>query len=70
MNRVLTDNLRQAGARLQTARRQETSARSHARRLVRLAFTPPNEGYTEVLVAELLGVDRMTVRRWRKETGS
>lgn len=57
----MTDELERAGRKLRSARKTEREAMKAAR----LAALDALElGYTEVEVANTLGVDRMTVRKW------
>lgn len=58
----MTDSLQLAGWRLRTARRAEQVAMKAAR----LAATAAWEaGTPETEIAHELGVDRMTIRKWR-----
>jgi len=57
----MTDNLERAGRKLRSARKAQKDAMESARAA---ALEALEQGYTEVEVANTLGVDRMTVRKW------
>lgn len=57
----MTAELERAGAKLARARNALMKATEDARRAALLAL---GEGVPEAMVARLLGVDRMTVRKW------
>lgn len=57
----MTDNLERAGRKLRSARKTQKDAMEAARIA---ALEALDLGYTEVQVANTLGVDRMTVRKW------
>lgn len=57
----MTDNLERAGRKLRSARKAQKDAMEAARLAALEALA---QGYTEVQVADTLGVDRMTVRKW------
>ena len=58
----MTSNLARAGRKLRSARKAEREAFEVAATAARLAW---ESGATEVEIAQALGVDRMTVRKWR-----
>lgn len=57
----MTDNLERAGRKLRSARKAQKDALEAARLAALDALAC---GYAEVEVANTLGVDRMTVRKW------
>lgn len=57
----MTDDLERVGRKLRSARKAQSEAMEAGRIAALDALT---EGYTEVQVANTLGVDRMTVRKW------
>lgn len=57
----MTDNLERAGRKLRSARKNQKAAMEEAQTA---ALEALDLGYTEVQVANTLGVDRMTVRKW------
>lgn len=58
----MTPELERAGRKLRSARKAEQAAYEMARLA---ALVAGDMGATEVEIAQTLGVDRMTVRKWR-----
>lgn len=59
--RAVTSELERAGRKLRSARKAQKDAMEAAQAAALDALA---RGYTEVEVANTLGVDRMTVRKW------
>jgi transposase-like protein len=66
MTATLLETIATARQRLSNARHSEHIARERAREVALQAL---DAGYSEVSVARGLGVDRMTVRKWRRDAG-
>ena len=64
MNRQMITELTRAGRALRSARKRLDGAYEGARQA---AVTATAAGVPETVAARQLGVDRMTIRKWRRE---